>query len=255
MTRAERERKAFDEDNVAEYSHRWHARFLHVFESPNTMRYERLYEELLRAAVPGKRVLEIGCGDGTTASRLLSFGAAYVYGVDVSERYLARAREKEIPGRLEFANHDAATGFDRRFDVIVGRAVLHHLDYRDVVRRLHADTLCPGGRMIFMEPLGSNPLIRLFTLAVPKAHTPDERSFRREDLRWFREEFPGFEMYPYNYVSLPAGILSSLLFSRPDNALMRAADAVDIRLSKHFPWLGPQFRYAILVLRKNHPRP
>src|SRR5471030_2013114 len=106
MNRAERERKAFDEDDVAEHSHRWHSRFLHVFESPNTVRHERLFEERLRVAVPGKRVLELGCGDGENARKLLSFGAEYVYGIDVSERYLARARESAVAGRLEFANQD-----------------------------------------------------------------------------------------------------------------------------------------------------
>lgn len=104
--------------------------------------------------------------------------------------------------------------------------------------------------MVFMEPLGTNPLLRLYTLLAPRAHTHDERSFTLDDLRWFRTTFPGHELHPFNLVSLPAGIVSSWLFRSPDNALMRLADAVDTWLAGKGLWLDSQFRHAVLVLRK-----
>lgn len=250
MDRAERERKAYDEDAVWEHSNRWHQRFSHVFESPNTLRHERLFEDLQRSSAPGKRVLELGCGDGENAARLLSHGADYVFGVDVSESFLERAQDRAVPGRLAFAMHDATEPFSEPFDLIVGRAILHHIDYRDVIGRLHDRTLQPGGMMIFMEPLGSNALIRLFTLLAPRAHTPDERSFRAGDLRWFREHMTGFELYPFNYATLLAGIVSSRLLPSADNAMLRAADRIDVWLARHARWLEAQFRQAVLVIRK-----
>lgn len=249
--RAERERAAFDHGDVVETSGRWHMRFGHVFTCPNSQRHERLYDDLLRTAVTGRRVLELGCGDGQNAARLLSLGAAYVYGIDVSEAYLAQARRLARPGRLEFDNRDASQPIGAQFDAIVGRAILHHMDYRSLVRRLFDETLRPNGAMIFMEPLGSNPLIRLYKLMVPRAHTADERSFDLGDLRWFQREFEVFEYHPFNLVSLPAAILSSRLFSRPDNALLRISDAIDTWLARRSLWLDSLFRYTILVIRKS----
>jgi SAM-dependent methyltransferase len=248
--RAERERAAYDEGDVWEHSHRWHRRFPHVFTCPNTLRHERLFAELLRTAVRGKRVLELGCGDGENASRLLGMGAEYVLGVDVSETFLDEARRRAQPGRLEFSNRDAGQPFETEFDAVVGRSILHHLDYRPLLQRLHAHTLRADGMMVFMEPLGSHPLIRLYTQLVPNAHTPDERSLRLDDLRWLRREFT-MEFHPFNLVSLPAGLVSSYLFSSPDNLLTRLADRVDTWLAHRSLWLDSHFRHSVLVIHKS----
>ena len=250
MTRAERERLAYDEGEVWETNHRWHLRFPHVFESPNSIRHERLFEDLLRQRAPSARVLELGCGDGENARKIASLGAAFVRGVDVSEKFVRRAKQHEVPGRLEFAVSDATQPFPDKFDVIVGRSILHHIEYRSVVRRLYDENLSPGGLMVFMEPLGSNPLIRLYTYLIPRAHTSDERSFSAEDLQWFREQFPRFELYPFNLFTLYLGIISSKLLSKPDNTLMRAADTVDCWLAGRTSVLDAHFRQGIFVLRK-----
>lgn len=234
-----------------EQSDKWHGRFPHVFSCVNTQRHERLYADTIRSAVQGRRVLELGCGDGENAARLLSLGAAYVYGIDVSGALIARAQARAQPGRLEFANKDASQPIGAEFDAIVGRSILHHVDYRPMLRRLFAESLRAGGTMVFMEPLGSNPLLRLYAMLVPRSHTQDERSFMRDDLRWFRATFPGHELHPFNFVSLPAGIVSSWLFRSPDNPLMRVADKVDTWLAGRGLWLDSQFRHAVLVLRKD----
>lgn len=248
--RVERERAAYDAGDVWAHSNRWHRRFPHVFSCPNTKRHERLLEDLLRSATKGKRVLELGCGDGENAARLLSFGAEYVCGVDVSNAFLARARARTQPGRLEFVNRDASQPIEGEFDAIVGRSILHHVDYRPMLRHLFTSTLRTNGTMVFMEPLGSNPLIRTYALLVPRAHTPDERSLRLDDLRWFEREFRDFELHPFNFASLPAGIVSSFLFARPDNVLLRATDAADRWLAGRWRRLDAWFRHAVLVIRK-----
>jgi hypothetical protein len=120
-----------------------------------------------------------------------------------------------------------------------------------VLERLYADNLEPGGVMVFMEPLGSSLLIRLFHALVPSAQTPDEKPFDRGDLRWMRRTFPRLEVLPVNYLSFPLGLLSSLLFARADNALLRAADRADVWLGRSLPFLVPHFRQAIFVIRKD----
>lgn len=247
-SRAEREREAYDEHGVFERSHGWHARFPHVFECPNTLEHERLFAERMRGGIAGKRALEIGCGDGTHAEELASLGAAYVYGIDISETFIARARERQVPGRLEFARRDAMEPVPGRFDVIFGRSILHHLDWEKSLARLHRENLAPGGFMIFMEPLGGHPLIRLFHLLVRSAHTPDERPFYRHDLRWLRGQYERFEVIPFNFLSFPGGLVSSILFRRADNPLLRLCDRADRWLARCAPVLAPSFRQAIFVI-------
>ena len=250
MERDERERKAYDEDNVWDASNSWHVRFLHVFTGPNTIRNEVLFETLIRQSAAGKRVLEIGSGPGITAEQILSTGAACVLGIDISETFVADSKKREQPGRLVFECKSVSEPLEGRYDLIVGRAILHHIDYREVLHRLLRDNLAPGGRMLFMEPLGSNVLLRLYWKLARNAHTPDERPFMKDDIRWLEQKFSGLDLHPINLFSFFAGIVSSKLFSRPDNFLMKACDTLDVWLAAHMKLLIPQFRQVIIVIRK-----
>lgn len=101
---------------------------------------------------PGMRLLDLGCGTG----ELLEFldDVAYV-GVDLSEDYVARARET-FGEQGEFHVGDV-TSFEPEaasFDVSVAIGVLHHLDDAGA-RRLFATaarSLRPGGRMVTVDP-------------------------------------------------------------------------------------------------------
>ena len=252
VSRAEREKAAYDEEGVFERSHGWHVRFKHVFESPNTLRQERAFAAAATEGIAGRRVLEIGCGDGAHAQELSAAGAGYVLGIDIAETFIARARERAVPGRLEFALADASAPLDGTFDLVYGRAILHHLDYRPVLERLYAENLSAGGRMVFMEPLGSSLLIRLFHAVAPSAQTRDEKPFDRGDLAWLRRTFRGgLDVLPINYLSFPLGLASSFLFARADNPLLRAADRADVWIARHVPELVPRFRQAIFVIAKD----
>lgn len=250
MDRAARERRAYDDAGVWEASDRVHRRFLHVFRGPNTRRSEALVEELCAGPAREGRALELGCGDGSFAASLLRHEPRYVLGLDVSERFLAEAHRRAIPGLLEFDNRDVNRPIEGEFDLIVGSAILHHLDASAVLPRLYRDNLADGGRIIFREPLGHNLLMRLWWALGRHAHTPDERPFFRGDLRWLRSEFPSFRLVGVNYLSFPAGILSSLLFRDPDNALTRLADRVDVGLSRLLPSLRYRYRQALIVIDK-----
>src|SRR5205085_7847595 len=84
----------------------------------------------------GKVVLDYGCGPGYLTKYLLEEGAAHVTGIDVSEgeieQAIERARENGLEERSRFLVADGhATEFhDDSFDLIVGSAILHHLDLR-----------------------------------------------------------------------------------------------------------------------------
>ena len=66
----------------------------------------------------------------------------------------------------------------------------------------------------------------------------------------FESVFSGFTYIPVNYTSVPAGLVSSLIFEKENNVLMRMADRADRALAERIPALGSRFRSAIFVLRK-----
>lgn len=248
--RTRREKKAYDEDCVWEASNTWHKKFSHVFASPNTLRNEEIFYNKIKENLTGKRVLEIGCGRGRSSQLLYAFGADYVYGIDVSEKSILEAKNKEIKGKLEFSNKDIMQPVEGQFDVICGRSVLHHIDYKPVLKRLYTSNLNRNGFMIFMEPLGSNLFMKIWFFLGKKAHTPDEKPLYKKDLLWLRDTFKGSEIFPINYFSFPFGIISSILFSNADNFLMHLCDKVDFWIAKNIKSLNSNFRQAIIVIKK-----
>jgi len=169
----------------------------------------------------------------------------------IANAFIKDAKVKgEIPGELEYAVLDVSEPIIGVFDVIIGRAILHHLDYQEVLQRLSRDNLNEHGQMVFYEPLGSNWLMRVFQHFSKSAHTEDERPFERQDLTWFNMVFPGFRFIPVNFLSIPLGALSSLLFSQPDNTVLRVADRIDRFIARRVSFLHAYFRYGIFVIRK-----
>lgn len=251
MDRVNREIKAYDQHGVFEHSDRVHQRFWHVFQCPNTRYADAMFDELLHDFAAGKQVLEVGCSDGTTGLRIIEqFGAVKLLGVDISANSLAVARQRVIPDVAEFIMHDIHQPIDGAFDLIVGNAVLHHVDYPQVLEQLYATNLRPGGVMMFREPLGSNLLSRLWWWWGRAAHTPDERPFYSSDLSWLARHYEQFQLIGVNYLSFALGIVSSSLFTEPDNWLMRWADRTDRWLARLWPKLQTRFRHGILIIRK-----
>jgi ubiquinone/menaquinone biosynthesis C-methylase UbiE len=118
---------------------------------------EELLDELeLKAA---DRVVELGCGPGGLSRRILRrLGAdGVVVGVDSSDQLLAQARRRaEGFGAARFepvhADISGLGSWLEGADVVVGRAVLHHVPLAErLIGRLRA-ALPRGTRVGFLEP-------------------------------------------------------------------------------------------------------
>jgi SAM-dependent methyltransferase len=116
---------------------------------------ERSRRTLVREYVrprTGARVLDLGCGPGDLVRHL---GDVHYLGVDLSERYVERAR-RLYGDRAEFRVGDATQLGDdlSGFDLVVAFGVLHHLE-DEGARRLFdtaAAALAGGGRLVTVDP-------------------------------------------------------------------------------------------------------
>ena len=115
----------------------------------------RWFYEQVVAVKPGQKVLDIGCGPAVSLS-FLPQGIDYV-GVDVSEAYIAAAKEKYgnrgvfLSGSVEDWVNDPRT---RDADVVMAVAMLHHLDDDEAFRvlRFAHQIMKDGARFVFYEP-------------------------------------------------------------------------------------------------------
>jgi SAM-dependent methyltransferase len=110
---------------------------------------------------PGKRALDLGCGDGRIAEYVSDRTGAYVTGLDYvpGAIRLARARTAARPDRLSFVVGDLNT-LDlpaRQFDAILSIDTIYFSqDYARTIGQLAA-ALRPGGRMVFLYSYGWEP--------------------------------------------------------------------------------------------------
>jgi SAM-dependent methyltransferase len=196
--------------------------------------------------VAGLPVLDHGCGHGMAAVVLARRGAR-VTALDLSERYLAEARRRaEANGvAVQFVQADGERlpFADGTFARVWGNAVLHHLDVGTAAREVRR-VLRPGGRAVFCEPWGGNPLLTWARRHLPyrgKERTSDETPLRRADLAVLRGVFPGMRVEGFQLLSMVRRVL------RPGR-LLAGLEWADSRLLRGVPGLQRFCRYVVLTL-------
>lgn len=128
------------------------------------------------AAQSGERILDVGCGCGSTSIALSSAGAE-VHGVDISQKMIDQAQlnGKGLPG-VSFAMGDAAvTAFENSFNGVFSRfGVMFFSDPIAAFANIRS-ALVADGRMVFLcwQAPAENPWISI-PAAVLQPFNPDQ---------------------------------------------------------------------------------
>lgn len=153
--------------------------------------YETTLARTRALLAPTHRVLEIGCGTGTTALRLAP-STGHLVATDVSPAMIAIAREKLAAApqpNLEFqvADADAPVPGQASYDVVLAFNVLHLVGDLDAALTSAVRALAPGGLFISKTPCVAdmNPVFPKLLLPVMRwlGKAPPVLCFRAPELQ------------------------------------------------------------------------
>ena len=114
--------------------------------------------------VEDKEILEVGCGTGKLSVYLATRGAR-VTATDFTQNALENTRalavHNNVGDRVALHQVDGLNleTLDKKFDLVVGRFVLHHIEPFDQFVDVLYNVLNDTGRGIFMENNSRNPLL------------------------------------------------------------------------------------------------
>ena len=190
--------------------------------------------------VRGRRVLDLGCGDGRFGRNLLDAGALSYLGVDASANRAALA-DQTLPGCVRHQRIEEFTAPPGSMDLVVSRLALHYVsDVGAVLRRVYA-TLVHSGRLVFSV---EHPIITSSDQAWQgrgprQAWLVDDYFVTgRRETEWMGSRVVKFHRTVEDYVSLiqSAGLRLATL-REPAPAVQRFASQQEFRRHQRIPLL------------------
>ena len=129
-----------------------------------------------------------------------------ITGIDISEISLQKARKRVKlyeNQKVEFKqdNCENLSLENESFELVYGTGVLHHLKLDLAIKEI-ARVLKKDGKIIFVEPLGTNPIINLYRWMTPKARSQDEHPFNEKDFAFMRNYFKDLKIKYYGFLTL-----------------------------------------------------
>ena len=101
----------------------------------------------------GLRILDLGCGTGERCKEYIQKGAKSVTGIDISEKMLSIAKEKNSDPAITYIRMpmEDLADIEGGFDLVISSLAMHYVeDYKGVVKNVHR-LLAPKGLFIFSQ--------------------------------------------------------------------------------------------------------
>jgi|TARA_B110000967_G_C18800579_1_gene518254 ubiquinone/menaquinone biosynthesis C-methylase UbiE len=163
------------------------------------------FNTYLSAKATNKIVLDYGCGTGSVTEKIARLNPSKLFGVDISEVSIKKAMESAKNSNLQIdytvGNCEDTKFKTETFDLIFGSGILHHLNLNKSVIEINR-ILKSNGEMVFLEPLGTNPLINIYRKLTPKSRSIDEHPFLKKDFNFINSLFGRVTVKYYGFFTL-----------------------------------------------------
>jgi len=178
----------------------------HVTIEAATDPQEKLFYSLL-GDITGKIILELGCGNGDLAIYMAKLGnhvVAIDYSKESIKNTIANAILNEVDHLVSAYQLDARclSDLNHKYDFIVGKFILHHIEPFDQFAQILSRILKKGGHGIFIENNSRNPfliLCRKFLVGrfgIPKGGDKEEYPFEPREINILEKYFKVTLYYP-----------------------------------------------------------
>ena len=203
---------------------------------------------ILKDETKTKYVLDFGCGTGNFTEKVINFNPKKIVAVDISEEAIKKAKNnsnlnsKNIEYRVENCE-DLSLNSDS-FDIAYGSGILHHLNLNKSLNELKR-ILKKDGKIIFIEPMATNPIINLYRKFTPNARTSDEHPFKLSDIEFIKSLFANVEVKYYGFLTL----VCFLFYKEPEKStLYKVLKKMDEKIlnSRYFKFLA----WSVLIKAK-----
>ncbi|MBU6147543.1 MAG: methyltransferase domain-containing protein [Actinomycetales bacterium] len=103
----------------------------------------------------GQRILDVGCGTGSSSRAIVDMQANRYIGIDVDPTYVARAAARAPAGDYRVMDGRAMDFAAGTFDLVIVNGVLHHMDDSVAAACMMevGRVLAPKGRVLVAEPV------------------------------------------------------------------------------------------------------
>ena len=239
---------------------KYNAAFGHAQGGYPYTRRNKIYASVLKKE-KNKRILEIGSTSWKKFVNFKEYCPSKLVCINISEIELEKGRK--IAKESETKNHEFKVMDahnlefpDNSFDIIFGQEILHHLDIA-VFAKEAARVLEEEGQIVFVEPLGGNPVGKLVRWLTPTKRTDFEEPLNRKHLKALAKYFD-LDLAYNQLFYVPFGALSKFIFKSPRNPLTFIAYKLDRLIEMTFGKIGfgVYFRQVVIKgkLKKQQPR-
>ena len=161
--------------------------------------------EFLKSNSFNSEVLDYGCGVGESLKKVALFNPKKINGIDISEVSIQKAKSRDYNSNtvieLTVDNCEKTKFENNKFDIVYGTGILHHLNIKTCLEEIHR-ILRPKGKFLFIEPLGTNPLINLYRNLTPKSRSIDEHPLLDSDFELIKNKFSKIKIKYYGFLTL-----------------------------------------------------
>jgi len=202
-----------------------------------------------------KIFLDYACGDGLFAISAAQSGAIISIGIDISPTSIANCLlQAEQLGISDVANFIVAdcedTGLpDESIDVVICSGMLHHLKidlaYKELFRILK-----PQGKILVIEALSYNPLIKLYRKMTPHLRTEWESKhiLSLKDMYVAKKYFELRDIRYWHLISIFATFFRGAKYF---DSLLGLADRIDNILLKIYPFNLMAWMFSFELVKHN----